>query len=148
MSHCSCLPHPPKNNSSGKLPPPTGTAKTEVVVAVYKSASAAETATSDLEGARVPTATIRQFVSDPAADEQLLEVRNQGTTSGHRIVAVTVDASICSPLAGPADSGIDAEIPACRQGDIRMISGFPLAGAGGASTDSRARVASPPPAAT
>jgi hypothetical protein len=64
---------------------------TEVVVAVYKSASAAEIATSDLEVARVPTATIRQFVSDPAADEQLLEVRNQGTTSGDRIVAVTVD---------------------------------------------------------
>ena len=64
---------------------------TEVVVAVYKSASAAETATSDLEVARVPTATVRQFVSDPEADEQLLEVRNQGTTSGDRIVAVTVD---------------------------------------------------------
>jgi hypothetical protein len=50
---------------------------TEVVVAVYTTASAAETATADLEVARVPTATIRQFVSDPAADEQLLEVRNR-----------------------------------------------------------------------
>ena len=64
---------------------------TEVVVAVYKSASAAEIATSDLEVASVPTAIIRQFVSDPAADEQLLEVRNRRTTSGDRIVAVTVD---------------------------------------------------------
>ena len=64
---------------------------TEVVVAVYKSASAAEIATSDLEVARVPTATIRQFVSDPAADGQLLEVRNQCMTSGDRVVAVTVN---------------------------------------------------------
>jgi hypothetical protein len=63
----------------------------EVIVAVYKSAAAAETATSDLEVAKVPTATIRQFVSDHAADEQLLEVRDGGTTSGDRIVAVTVD---------------------------------------------------------
>jgi hypothetical protein len=63
---------------------------TEVVVAVYTTASAAETATDDLEVARVPTATIRQFVSDPAADEQLLEVRNRCTTSGDRVVAVTV----------------------------------------------------------
>jgi len=30
-------------------------------------------------------------VSDPAADEQLLEVHNLGTTSGDRVVAVTVD---------------------------------------------------------
>jgi hypothetical protein len=55
---------------------------TEVVVAVFKTASAAEIATADLEVARVPTATIRQFVSDPAADEQLLEVRNQGHNVG------------------------------------------------------------------
>jgi hypothetical protein len=64
---------------------------TEVVVAVYKSASAAETAAADLEVARVPTATIRQFASDPAADEQLLEVCSQGTMTGDRVVAVTVD---------------------------------------------------------
>jgi hypothetical protein len=64
---------------------------TEVVVAVYKTARAAETATTDLEVARVPTATIRQFVSDPAADEQLLEVRNRCMTSGDRVVAVTVN---------------------------------------------------------
>jgi hypothetical protein len=36
-------------------------------------------------------ATIRQFVSDPAADEQLLEVRNRCMTSGDRVVAVTVN---------------------------------------------------------
>jgi hypothetical protein len=64
---------------------------TEVVVAVYKTASAAETATAGLEVARVPTATIRQFVSDPAADEQLLEVRNRCTKLGDRVVAVTVN---------------------------------------------------------
>ena len=64
---------------------------TEVVVAVFKTASAAEIATADLEVARVPTATIRQFVSDPATDEQLLEVRDWDTPSRDRIVAVTVD---------------------------------------------------------
>ena len=48
---------------------------TEVVVAVYRTAQAAEAATADLEVARVPTTTVRQFVSDPAADEELLEVR-------------------------------------------------------------------------
>jgi hypothetical protein len=63
---------------------------TEVVVAVYKTASAAETATAGLEVARVPTATIRQFVSDPAADQQLFEVRNRCASSGDRVVAVTV----------------------------------------------------------
>jgi hypothetical protein len=64
---------------------------TEVVVAVYTTASAAETAADDLAVARVPTTTIRQFVSDPAAEEELLEVRNRHTTSGDRVVAVTVD---------------------------------------------------------
>jgi hypothetical protein len=55
---------------------------TEVVVAVYKTASSAETATAGLEVARVPTATIKQLVSDPAADQQLFEVRNRCTKSG------------------------------------------------------------------
>jgi hypothetical protein len=64
---------------------------TEVVVAVYRTAQAAEAATADLEVARVPTTTIRQFVSDPAADEELLEVRNRRITSGDRVVTVTVD---------------------------------------------------------
>ena len=63
---------------------------TEVVVAVYSTASAAETAIDDLAVAKVPTATIRQFVSDPAT-EQLLEVHNQSMTPGDRVVAVTVD---------------------------------------------------------
>jgi hypothetical protein len=71
--------------------PMEGPRMTEVVVAVYKTASAAETAVADLEVASVQTATVRQFVCDPVADEQLLEVRNQGTTSGDRVVAVTVD---------------------------------------------------------
>ena len=64
---------------------------TEVVVAVYTTAHAAEAATADLEVARVPTTTIRQFVSDPAADEELLEVRPGRRTSGDRVVTVTVD---------------------------------------------------------
>ena len=64
---------------------------TEVVVAVYNTAYAPETSIDDLAVARVPTATIRQFVSDPAAKEGLLEVRNRGTTSGDRVVTVTVD---------------------------------------------------------
>ena len=64
---------------------------TEVVVAVYKSAQAAEAATADIEVARVPTTTIRQFVSDPAADEELLEIRQRRMTSGDRVVTVTVD---------------------------------------------------------
>ena len=64
---------------------------TEVVVAVYKTAHAAEAATADLEVARVPTTTIRQFVSDPAADEELLQVRPGRMTSGDRVVAVTAD---------------------------------------------------------
>ena len=64
---------------------------TEVVVAVYKTAHAAEAATADLEVARVPTTTIRQFVSDPASDEELLQVLPGRMTSGDRVVAVTVD---------------------------------------------------------
>jgi hypothetical protein len=76
---------------------------TELVVAVYKSASAAEIATSDLEVARVPTATIRQFVSDPAMDEQLLEVRDWDTPSRDRIVAVTVDERHASTVLGILD---------------------------------------------
>jgi hypothetical protein len=64
---------------------------TEVIVAVYNTAVAAETATTDLEVARVPTTTIRQFVSDPAADNGLLEVPSQRMTSGDRVVTVTVD---------------------------------------------------------
>jgi hypothetical protein len=55
---------------------------TEVVVAVYNTASAAEIATDDLTVARVPTATIRQFVSDPAAKEGLLEICNRSNHLG------------------------------------------------------------------
>ena len=63
----------------------------EVVVAVYRSASAAEVAVEDLKVARVPSATIRQFVSDPAAQEGLLELHNRSIASGDRVVAVTVE---------------------------------------------------------
>jgi hypothetical protein len=64
---------------------------TEVVVAVYKTALAAETAVADLEAARVPTAKGRQFVRDPEAQEQLVEVRNLNGAAGDKVVAVTVD---------------------------------------------------------
>jgi hypothetical protein len=63
----------------------------EVVIAVYKTASAAETAVEDLRVSRVPSATIRQFVSNPAAQEELVELRDRVMTSGDRVVAVTVD---------------------------------------------------------
>ena len=62
----------------------------EVVVAVYRSASAAEVAVEDLKVARVPSATIRQFVSDPEAQEGLLELDNHRIASGDRVVTVTV----------------------------------------------------------
>ena len=73
---------------------------TEVIVAVYNTASAAEIAMADLAIARLPTTTIRQFVSDPAADEELLEVRNRSTTSGDRVVAVMVDERHASAVRG------------------------------------------------
>ena len=55
---------------------------------------------ADLAVARVPTTTIGQFVSDPAAAEELLEVRNRRTTSGDRVVAVTVDERHASSVRG------------------------------------------------
>ena len=63
----------------------------EVVVAVYHSGSAAEIAVEDLTVARVPSATVRQFVTDPQSHEDLLELRHPSTVSGERVVAVTVD---------------------------------------------------------
>jgi hypothetical protein len=72
----------------------------EVVIAVYKTASAAETAVEDLKIARVPSAIVRQFVSDPAADEELREVRNRSIPSGDRVVAVTVDDRHASAVMG------------------------------------------------
>ena len=58
----------------------------EVVIAVYNTASAAEIAIEDLKVARVPSAMVRQFVSDPAAQEGLLELCNPQLTSGDRVV--------------------------------------------------------------
>jgi hypothetical protein len=60
-------------------------------VAVFRSASSAQLAV-DLDAARVPSTSVRQFVHDPAAPEGLLEVRGGTATSGDSIVAVTVDA--------------------------------------------------------
>ena len=63
----------------------------EVVVAVYNSASAAETAVADLTVARVPQTTVRQFVNDLRGPEGLRELRHRNAAPGDRIVAVTVD---------------------------------------------------------
>jgi hypothetical protein len=63
----------------------------EVVVAVYDSARAAQTAVDDLNVARVPSVTVKQFVDNPSAPQGLMEVRNGSTMSGDRIVAVTVE---------------------------------------------------------
>ena len=75
----------------------------EVVVAVYRSASAAEAAVDDLKVVRVPSATIRQFVSDPGAREGLLELHNRSNASGDRVVAVTVDDRHASAVMGILD---------------------------------------------
>ena len=75
----------------------------EVVVAVYRSASAAEAAVDDLAVARVPSATIRQFVSDPAAQEGLLELHNRSIASGDRVVTVTVEDRHASAVMGILD---------------------------------------------
>ncbi len=63
----------------------------EVVVAVYNSSSAAQNAVEDLTIARVPSATLRQFVSNPHAPEELRELRHSNVALGDRIVAVTVE---------------------------------------------------------
>jgi hypothetical protein len=75
----------------------------EVVVAVYRSASAAEAAVDDLEVARVPSATIRQFVSDPGAQEGLLELHSRSNASGDRVVTVTVEDRHASAVMGILD---------------------------------------------
>ena len=79
---------------------------TEVVVAVYTTASAAETAAADLEVARVPTTTIRQFVSDSAAEGELLEVRNWRTTSGdgRSMTAMRWATSLCTSSGNQASN--------------------------------------------
>lgn len=63
----------------------------EVVVAVYNSGQAAQTAVDDLNAARVPSATVRQFVSDLGGREDMRELRSPSVSSGDRIVAVTVE---------------------------------------------------------
>ena len=75
----------------------------EVVIAVYKTASAAETAVEDLRVARVPSAIIRQFVSNPAAQEELVDLRDRIMISGDRVVAVTVDDRDASLVMGILD---------------------------------------------
>jgi hypothetical protein len=64
-----------------------------VVVAVYKTARAAEAAVCDLQVARAPSAVIRQFVNDPARQGRVLSLRDRSMVSGDRIVAVRVDDS-------------------------------------------------------
>jgi hypothetical protein len=81
----------------------------ELVVAVYKSASAAEAAVEDIKVARVPSATIRQFVSDPAAQESLLELHNRTIASGDSVVTVTVEDGHASAVMGI----LDMQAPVC-----------------------------------
>ena len=64
---------------------------TEVIVAVYDTASAAECAMDDLTVAKVPTAVMRQFVPRSGANEGLLEVPSLSATVGDTAVMVTVD---------------------------------------------------------
>jgi hypothetical protein len=64
-----------------------------VVVAVYETAPAAEAAVYDPQVARVPSAVIRQFVTDPAREGSVLPFRDRSMVCGNRIVAVTVDDS-------------------------------------------------------
>ena len=75
----------------------------EVVVAVYRSASAAEAAVDDLKAARVPSATIRQFVSDPGAQEGLSELHNRSNVLGERVVTVVVEERHASAVMGILD---------------------------------------------
>jgi hypothetical protein len=91
----------------------------EVVIAVYKSTSAAGTAVEDLEAARVPSAIVRQFVNDAAAPEGLLEVCNHSMASGDRVVAVTVEDRHASAVMGILDmqapvSMTEAPLPVVR----------------------------------
>ena len=81
----------------------------ELVVAVYRSASAAEAAVQDLKVARVPSASIRQFVSDPAAQEGLLELHDRSIASGDIVVAVTVEDRHASAVMGI----LDMQAPLC-----------------------------------
>jgi hypothetical protein len=69
----------------------------EVVVAIYNSALAAETAAEDVTVARVPSASVRKFVTDPRKEGELLEVWD-GAVSGERVVAVTVEARHASAV--------------------------------------------------
>ena len=71
---------------------------TEVVLAVYGTARAAETAIADLQTARVPTTKI---VSDPAARAGFVESCKLGRPAGNNVVvAVTVDERHASLVLG------------------------------------------------
>jgi hypothetical protein len=61
---------------------------TEMVVAVYKTAHAAETALADLRVARVPTVRI---VSDPVGSAGLVIGCDLPSARGDSVLAVTVD---------------------------------------------------------
>jgi hypothetical protein len=63
----------------------------EVVVAIYGSSSAADAAVEDLKVARIPSATIRHFVRDSAAQKGLLGLHNRSIASEDVVVAVTVE---------------------------------------------------------
>jgi hypothetical protein len=75
---------------------------TEVVVALYKNARAAETAVADLMVAKVPTTRI---VSDPAICAGLLDSCKLGEAPGAGVVAVTVDERHASLVRGIGYAG-------------------------------------------
>ena len=74
-----------------------------VVIAVYRSASAAEAAVEDLKVAQVQSVTIRQFVSDPAARQELLKLHDRSIALGDRVVTVTVEDRHAGALIGILD---------------------------------------------
>jgi hypothetical protein len=61
------------------------------VIAVFRSARSAQLAVDDLNAARVQSASVRQFVRDPAVPKTLRAVRPDAQAPGDRIVRVTVD---------------------------------------------------------
>jgi hypothetical protein len=63
----------------------------EVVVAVFGSSRAAVAAIDDLEVARIPSVTVRQFSARADLEDGIMELRHPSLTPGERIVAVTVE---------------------------------------------------------
>jgi hypothetical protein len=90
---------------------------TEVVVALYKNARAAETAVADLMVAKVPTTSI---VSDPAICAGLLDGCKLGEAPGTGVVAATVDERHASLVRGILDMQGPAVITEAALKTVRM----------------------------